>query len=614
MAIAGEPGMVGEGAAPTAASAGETQGATPFATIRGGIDNFRERLQVARFRYIAMAVTGALLVAIIAFVWIWSQRAEYRVLFTNYSDKDGGSIVATLEQMNVPYKFTQGGGAILVPEKMVHDLRLRLAAQGLPKTGGVGFELMENQKIGTSQFVEQVNFQRALEGELGRTIQSMDAIQSARIHLAMSKSSVFVRDRLKQTASVMLTLFHGRSLSKMQVNAIVHLVASSVPGLSAADVTVVDQDGELLSWLDREKGDNGTEKMDAKQMQYVQELQKNMVKRIEALLAPVVGEKNVRAEAAVELDFGHAEQADEVYKPNQAPNTPSIRSQQNTESSKMVAKPDGGIPGAVTNQPPVPPTAPLVQPGAPGGGYAPPGQRVFTPVGQAGNNVPMEGKKDSVINYEVDKTIRYTRQAIGAVKRVTVGVAVNYRMQVDADGNETPVPLKDAEKEEIANLVKGAVGFSAERGDTVSVLNMQFNKPKEPPLWRHPDTIGVVKEIARDYSKYIIIGLICLYLYFAFARKLIYRWSGREERDRQEKAAREAAAQAKQEPTLGRQTVGAGAVMADGEDAVVSLSGRAPLEEPKEEEPYARVLEMAKEMARNNPKAVANVLIEWIGA
>lgn len=637
--------------------------------IKGMVARARTRLEEPRIRYIALLVAVAALIAIGAGIWMWSQETEYGVLYSGFSEKDGGSIVAELERMEVPFKIGRGGNSIMVPAELVHGLRLKLASEGLPKASGVGFEVMENQKIGSSQFLEQVNFQRALEGELGRTIQSMDAIQHARVHLAMNKASVFVRDQQKPTASVLLTLYHGRSLDRPQVNAIVHLVASSVPGLTASNVTVVDQNGELLSWQDKEKSDS--EKMDARQMEYVKELQKNIVKRVESVLAPVVGEKNVRAEATVEVDFGKTEQAEEIYKPNQAPNAPSIRSQQSLESQKMVADPNGGIPGAVTNQPPVPPTAPLIQQNPGQQQTAPPGQRVFTPVGQGNGNAPVEGRKESVINYEVDKTLRYVQKAKGEIKRLTVAVVVNYKPGKDENGNDALVPLTDAEKEEVAALVREAMGYNPQRGDSLSVMNTRFAPPDDgPPIWKRPETY----DMAKDVGKYVIIGGILLWIYMTILKPLIYKLSGQEEADRkkreEEEAAREAArieaearakaevearmeaeakARAEEEARLEaenkvreeeearireeeearireeeearmkeeekraneekRAELEKAAAEGDAK-AIVALGGAAVTEEEKA---YQELLEMAKTLARENPKAVANIILEWLG-
>ncbi len=600
MAVAEEPGVLGD--IPAAAGVPADAGGG----VASRVARARARLAEPRIRNIASAVAAAFLLAVVAGIWMWSQRTEYGVLYSGFSEKDGGSIVAAIEQMNIPYKITNGGGSILVPVEMVHGLRLKLASEGLPKASGVGFEVLENQKIGSSQFLEQVNYQRALEGELGRTIQSMGAVQNARVHLAMHKASVFVRDQQKPTASVLLTLYHGRSLDRMQVDAMVHLVASSVPGLTAANVTVVDQNGDLLSWRGRDGAEG--DKLDAKQMQYVQELQKNIVRRVESILAPVVGEKNVRAEATVEVDFSRSEQAEEIYKPNQAPNTPSIRSQQNLEVQKATAEPVGGIPGAVTNQPPVPPTAPLIQQNPGQQQTAPPGQRVFTPVGQGGGSgSPVEGKRESVINYEVDKTVRYTQKAaMGEVKRVTVAVAVNYKPGKDADGKDALVPLTDAEKEEVAGLVREAMGYNAQRGDSMSVLNSRFAAPEDgPPIWKRPETFTV----AKDVGKYVLLAGVLLWLYMALFKPLIYKLSGREEADRKKKEAEEAA-KAEAEAKAAELAAMQKAAEAGDVDAIVKLTGAAVSEE---EEAYQQLLEVAKNMARENPKAVANIILEWIG-
>jgi len=256
----------------------------------------------------------ALILALMIAVWMWSQQPEYKVLFSNYTDRDGGAITASLDQMGVQYKFSEGGSAILVPGEQIHDLRLKLAAQGLPKGGNVGFELMENQKLGVSQFLEQVNYQRSLEGELARSIQSLGSVSAARVHLALPKPSVFVRDQQKPTASVLLNLQPGRALDQGQVSAISHLVASSVPELTIGNVTVVDQNGTLLSEQGN-KGVNG-KMLDPTQLKYVDQVQQNIIKQVESIIKPLVGEGNVRAEATAEVDFAQVDTAAEMYKPN----------------------------------------------------------------------------------------------------------------------------------------------------------------------------------------------------------------------------------------------------------------------------------------------------------
>ncbi|MBZ0145554.1 MAG: flagellar M-ring protein FliF, partial [Rhodocyclaceae bacterium] len=302
-------------------------------------------LQQKMLSIIALSMVAAIAVA----GWTWTRTPTYAVLFTNITERDGGNIIAALQQMNVPFKFTESGGAILVPQQQVHELRMRLASQGLPKGGLVGFELMENQKLGMSQFIEQINFQRALEGELSRSIQSLAAVQGARVHLAIPKQTGFMRDDQKPSASVVLNIAPGRNLDANQIAGVAHMVASSVPHLAAAHVSVIDQNGNLLS---AEKANGRNSGLDASQLKYVQDIEAIYVRRIETLLAPLVGAGNFRAQVTADIDFSQSEQVAETYKPN-PPADASIRSQQVSEdaSGRPAA---AGVPGALSNQPPVP--------------------------------------------------------------------------------------------------------------------------------------------------------------------------------------------------------------------------------------------------------------------
>ncbi|MFZ3117506.1 MAG: flagellar basal-body MS-ring/collar protein FliF, partial [Variovorax sp.] len=277
-----------------------------------------------------LIVGAAALVAIAMAFALYSRGPDYKVLYTNVSDRDGGAIIASLSQMNVPYKFAEGGTAILVPADRVPEIRLKLASQGLPKAGGVGFELMDNQKFGTSQFAEQVNFQRALEGELARSIESIGTIESARVHLAMPKPSLFVREQKKPSASVVLTLHRGRSIDEGAVSAIVHMVSSSVPELDPKSVTVVDQRGNLLS-----AANAGARGLDVSQLKYTQEIEQGYIRRIEAILQPILGTGNVRAQVAADIDFSVVEHTDEKYRPNTDPANAAMRSQQSSESNQL---------------------------------------------------------------------------------------------------------------------------------------------------------------------------------------------------------------------------------------------------------------------------------------
>ena len=454
---------------------------------------FEQFNQLSNQKKLGLILSAAAIVALLAGAFMWSQTPEYRVLYNNVSDQDGSSIISALQQMNVPYKFSESGGAILVPEKQIHEVRLKLAGQGLPKGNLPGFELMENQKFGSSQFLEQVNYQRALEGELARSVQSLSAVQSARVHLAIAKPSVFSREKQPPSVSVLLNLHPGRVLSVEQVSAIVHLMSSSIPNMPVKNVTVVDQHGNLLSTQNDNKQDK---RFDAKQLEYVKELEDNYIRRIEAILTPITGAANVRAQVTADLDFSRIERAEEIYRPNNTESdAATIRSQQSSESASTGSKMDGGIPGALTNRPPEQASAPIEANKE--GDKAPP--------------VPSERKKESTINYEVHKTVQHTQQSAGNVKRLTAAVVVNYRKKTDENGEVTHEPLTADELKEINGLVREAMGYNEKRGDSLTVTNNLFTAESEvvaeTPFWKDPDNIM----LAKDIGKQLIIAAVVLF-------------------------------------------------------------------------------------------------------
>lgn len=522
----------------------------------------------------------AVVVAIMAAVWMWSQQPEYRVLFANFSDRDGGAITAALDQMAIPHKFSEGGGAIMVPADMVHDARLKLAAQGLPKGGNVGFELMENQKLGVSQFHEQVNYQRSLEGELARSIESLAAVAAARVHLALPKDSVFVREQQQPTASVLLNLQQGRVLDQAQVQAIVHLVASSVPKLPTSNVTVVDQSGNLLS--DTSKA-AGARQLDPNQLKYVMQLQQQIVRQVESIVSPIVGQNNVRAEATADVDFAQVDTAAETYKPNSPPNESAIRSQHTSEAGTPGTPPAAGVPGALSNQPPGAATAPI-------DGAAPNGATVPNAQGPA--------RKDATTNFEVDKTIRYEQRSMGGIKRLTVGVVVNYRRIVDPKTGKVSVrPLSAAELAQINDLVRGAMGYNQERGDVVNVTNAPFDgvdKPAEaaPEIewWRDPSNLPMAKEAAKYLAAFVILG----YLYSRLLRPML-----RPVMRKLDEISDVPPPPPPPDPEL-----------------QVELMEQAQLAEldSKQRGSYRDNLETAKQLAKEDPRIVANVVKAWVGA
>ena len=555
-------------------------------TTNPATENLAERIRQVLARLsgqqkIVLMVAIAGVIALLVASSTWLKQADYRILFSNISERDGGSIIAALEQMNVPYRFSDSGSAILVPGGKVHEVRLRLASQGLPKGGAVGFELMENQKFGISQFAEQVNYQRGLEGELARTIQSIAAVQGARVHLAIPKPTVFVREEMKPSASVMLSLYPGRTLEASQIAGIQNLVAASVPSLAASSVTLIDQSGAMLSQLKSKLTEAG---LDATQIKYVQELEANAIKRVEDILMPLLGKGNAHVQIAADVDFSQSEQTAETHRPNTTPPDIAIRSQQTSESANGSPSAQG-IPGALTNQPPVPATAPLTTPAVPGPGGTTaanppiPGQINAAGIQATISNLgqPVSTRKDSTINYEVDKTIRHTKQSIGTIKRLSAAVVINHRK--DAKG--VMKPLADAELKQINELVKEAMGFNKERGDTVSVANAAFTPVERSEsglaIWKDPELLAMLKEL----FKYAAIAGILAYLIIKVIRPLLQTMM--------------------QAPAHTGRTLGGNVNIVD-EETELSPNGVTAFEQK---------LGDVRGMAQQDPKAVANIIKNW---
>jgi flagellar M-ring protein FliF len=522
---------------------------------------------------LAVAVAVALLVVL----FLWSRQPDYKVLYSNLSDRDGGAIITALQTMNVPYQFSDTGGAILVPSTMVNDARLRLAQQGLPKGGSVGFELMDNQKFGISQFAEQINYQRGLEGELERTISSIASVQTARVHLAIPKPSVFVREQRSPSASVLVDLYPGRVLDDGQVSAIAHMVASGVPDMPLSNVTIVDQNGDLLT------APNPTSGLDATQLKYVKQVEFDAQQRIQAILAPLYGMGNVRAQVSADIDFSQTEQTAENYQPNPSPASATVRSQQLNEASDVGAH-IGGVPGALSNAPPLPASAPLQNPAVASGASAASGASTV--------QGPLSVRHDLTTNYEVDKTIRHTEQPMGGIKRLSVAVVINYRREVDAHGKSQMVPLNADQQTKAEQLVKDAMGFDPSRGDVVNVVNSAFSTADDRavsdlPWWRQADNI----ELAKTAAKYLLIGLAGLYLYFGILRPAVRRLFKQPD------------------PPPAEPELPSSMDAASGEAGEVNEV----LEEmEKKQTTYQRNLITARQMAKDDPRIVATVLKNWV--
>jgi flagellar M-ring protein FliF len=523
---------------------------------------------------LALLLVVATAIALVVGGWMWSTAPEYKVLYSNLSDKDGGAVIASLQQMNIPYKFADGGGALLIPSEHVHDVRLKLASQGLPKGGLVGLELMEGQRFGASQFQEQVSYQRGLEGELARSIQSLQAVQNARVHLALSRGTAFLREQAKPSASVLLNLHPGRTLDQGQVAAIIHLVSNSVPELTPKNVSVVDQNGSLLS-ADANGATPGG--LDQNQLKYRVATEQSYMKRIEAIIAPMVGNPNVRAQVSAELDFSEVEQAEEIYKPNQKAEAAAIRSSQTTEQTGPASGATAtGVPGALTNQPPNTGSAPITGTEGQNPAGAAPGAAAATAANQ---------RKEAAVSYEVDKSIRHTKVSQGRLKRLSVAVVVNDRQVTDAKGKVTNKPLSDAEKQQITELVKGVMGYDKERGDTLSVINSTFTTPEaekvvDVPMWKDPSNISMAKEA----GKYLLMAALVLFVLMKL--KPIMKNLARP-------------------PQL------------PGEAHVPQLltAEGVPVEpaQIEEQDKYRTTLDTARQIAKQDPRAVANIVKEWVG-
>ena len=511
---------------------------------------------------LAGMVTVALFLAIVIGSFLWAREPTYAVLFSIQDEKDGGQIVAALQQQNIPYRFSEGGHTILVPQSVVHDTRLRLAAQGLPKGGLAGFELLENQKMGISQFAEQINYQRGLEGELARSIQSLAAVRGARVHLGIPKQTAFLRDEQKTSASVLVSLYPGRTLESSQVAGIVNLVASSVPQLNPLNVTVIDQEGRLISQSQDPLRNAG---LDPSQLKYVREIEANYVKRIEDILSPVVGISNVRAQVAADVDFSQIDQVAETYKPNPAPET-AIRSQQINESSNgyPVAV---GIPGALSNQPPVPATAPISQP------------PVVSGNDNGANNNAQNFSRNTSTNYEVDKTIRHTKGMPGAVRRLSVAVVINHKKEFAKDTAQSKsLPLTDVELKQLTELAREAVGFNKERGDTLNIANAPFTVIEkdlipDAPFWADAELMATLKELV----KYLLFAVLVFWLWTRLLK-----------------------------PTLNKLMETANL------PSLAPLATRSDDQSYTAQQTYETKLAVARDLAKKDPKIVASIVKEWV--
>jgi len=530
-------------------------------------------------RQVGLMITLAASVAIGFAVVMWMQGEDYRPLYGRMDNLDAGNVIEVLEQNQIKFKMDTNTGSILVAADDIHMARLKLAEFGLPTAQNQGFELMDKeQPLGTSQFVENTRYQRSIEGELARTITSITSIRSARVHLAIPKKTVFVRDVAQPTASVFVEVFAGRSVEPAQVKAIMNLVASSVPDMNMKDVTVVDQQGNLLS--------TGEESADlilaSKQHQYAQEVEGSVVKRINSILEPVVGGGKFRAEVSADIDFTAVEQAAETFNPD----LPAIRSEQTLNEQRSGGDIAGGIPGALTNQPPGTAEAP---------------EQIDPATGQpVAAKPPTNNREQATRNYELDRTVSYTKHQQGTLKRLTVAVVVDDKLVTDEEGEETRVPWTENELERLSILVRDAVGFSAVRGDSVNVLNSPFMDRVEADL-AAVEEIPWWEQWIIPNIKYIASVLVILAIIFGLLRpmfKSLARTGGgiAEQEEARQLAALEAA----------------GGGLNGMSDETVTLTGGSALMLAGPEQGYEDQINAIKGLIADDPGRVAQVVKKWI--
>ncbi|WP_168013439.1 flagellar basal-body MS-ring/collar protein FliF [Halomonas salinarum] len=569
------------------------QGNTPSSKASGSktsdsasqpaVDRIKDQLKSNPM--IPLLIALAAVIAIVIALLMWAQSPNYRVLYSNLSEADGGRIISELDSRQVPYEFGAGGSALLVPSDKVHMLRLQLAEQGLPQGGNVGFEIMDNQAFGISQFAEQVNFQRGLEGELASSMEALGPVSKARIHLAMAKPSVFVREEQPAKASVVLTLQPGRVLGEGQITAIMHMVSSSVPDLATENVTVVDQDGRLLSQPGGSSSDlNGT------QLDYIAEVENSYQRRIESILNPILGSQNIHAQVAAQIDFSRREETAERYGPNQAPNEAAIRSAQTSGTYTGGNQLAQGVPGALTNTPPGAEASPIDQADAEAGANTEEG------------DPPSRLSQDNVINYEVDRNVAHIQHQRGQIERLNVAVVVNYRQQMNDEGNMEMVALSDDEIAQIERLVRQSMGFSQARGDAIEVVNSPFtqqrNETVELAWWQQPD----LQQLAFSLGRYLLVGLAILLLYLLILRPLIKRQTA--------------------QPTLqgpgSTISTAVGQDSDDGDTGAVADVEESPAEtysaprRPRKSSSYESNLQELRELAQEDPRLVAMIVRSWM--
>ncbi|MFV8571401.1 flagellar basal-body MS-ring/collar protein FliF [Marinobacter sp. SBS5] len=529
-------------------------------------------------RQVGLMVGLAASVALGVAVVLWAQEPNYQPVVGDLSAYNPQDVTSILDSSGIDYKMDTRTGALLVPSEQVYDARLKLAAEGVTDRKTIGYELLDQERgLGTSQFMETISYRRGLEGELARTIASMRGVRNARVHLAIPERSVFIRDAREPSASIFLEVFAGRRPEQEQIRAIVNLVAGSIPMMNRDQVTVVDQNGNLLTG-EESKLKADTDRM-KDQYEYTSRVEERLSRRVASLISPIVGDGRYRAEVSADLDFSAVERAEELYNPEQQ----AIRSERELTEQRGAGNMMSGVPGALSNQPPGAATVPEV---------------VGATVDENGDPIapPVNVRKEATRNYEIDRTVSYTRQELGAVKRVTVALAVDDMKVVNPQtGEVTYEPWPEAELQRLAMLVRDAVGYSAERGDSVTVMNTSF-APEEtvtfeqPGFWEQP--------WFWDLMKQVLAGLVILILVLGLLRPTLKALSGGGQRDR----------------GLGSNGDDYGSLDGiEGDRALQNaMSSQDDLLLPGATDSYDRQLNALKGLIAEDPSRVAQVMRQWV--
>ncbi len=561
-------------------------------------------------RQLGIMLGLAFSIAIGIAIVLWSQAPSYGPLFSGMDEKDVAEIVQVMDKQGIQYKVEAGSGAVTVPTDKVSEVRLKLAALGLPKSNSLGYELLDkDQGFGSSKSVEMVRFQRALEGEIAQTIMSIQSVKNARVLLAIPVQSVFLRDRKNPTASVVVNLYQGRSLDKSQIESIIHLVASSVPQLEAEQVTVVDQKGRLLNSNDSSSVSNLT----SKQFEYKKNIEEHLMERIANILSPLVGD-GMRVQISADVDFTETDKTQELFNPQLS----SLRSEQTSEVQSSLSATQG-VPGALSNQPTPAGTAPET-PAPPGSAQKPttadatvPGSAQKSTTADA--TVPGSSEKNATRNFELDKTITHTRLATGLLRRLSVAVVVDDQRVLQADGKIKAQPYIPEDINRFSELVKQAVGFDSTRNDQVTVTNVAFKIPEE--LEALPE-IGLWKQgWFLDLMKQVAAVLAVLFLLFGVLRPTMRHLSGRDPEEKKAGADALTEEQAKIGVAADDDVsydkdglpVATPVLRSKADELPTTLQDLLLIDVPPD---YERRLEYLQRIVDNDPKLIAQVVKRWI--